>query len=139
MSIAFERVSCQSLNSRQQEAYNFQKVSAVLADYGCVTIRLTNDWRGADFIAQHFDGINFVKVQLKGRASFDKEYRERDLCIRFPHSGGWYLYPHDAVPTQVLAAGALEGTDSWNSRSAYSFPKLSKCLKTLLEPYRLGV
>lgn len=99
MSINLKRVPYQSLNSRQQEAYNFQKVSAVLADYGYVTIRLTNDWRGADFIAQHFDGNNFLKIQLKGRACFDKKYRDRDLHICFPHSGGWYLYPHDAVLT----------------------------------------
>lgn len=60
---SFERVTYDSLNARQQEAYNFQKVSAVLADYGFVTIRLTSDWQGADFIAQHKDG-EFLKVQL---------------------------------------------------------------------------
>jgi hypothetical protein len=43
----FKRVAYRSLNSRQKEAFNFQKVSAVLADYGFTTIRLTSDWRGA--------------------------------------------------------------------------------------------
>lgn len=138
MSVAFERISYRSLNSRQQEAYNFQKASAVLADYGFVTIRLTTDWRGADFIAQHMDGINFLKVQLKGRPSFDKKYRDRDLHICFPNAESWYLYPHDAILTQILAAGMLEGTESWEANGAYSFPKLTKRLKTLLEPYRLG-
>jgi hypothetical protein len=34
MAHAFERVSYKALNARQRENYNFQKVSAVLADYG---------------------------------------------------------------------------------------------------------
>jgi hypothetical protein len=33
----FDRVDYPTLNSRQQEAYDFQKVSAVLADYGFTT------------------------------------------------------------------------------------------------------
>src|ERR1035438_7921708 len=109
MHIKFNPYQYEELNSRQQEAYNFQKVSAVLADYGFVTIRLSSDWRGADFIAQHIDGDTFLKVQLKGRPSFDKKYRNRELFICFPHVGDWYLYPHDAVLSQVLATGLLQG------------------------------
>lgn len=137
MPVAYERYPYQKLNPRQQEAYNFQKVSAVLADYGFVTIRLSSDWRGADFIAQHIDGITFLKVQLKGRPSFDKKYLDRDLFICFCHAGTWFLYPHDAVLTQVLAAGLLEGTQSWDTNGQYHFPTLTKQLKVLLEPYRL--
>ena len=85
MPVTFEKYPYKKLNSRQQEAYNFQKVSAVLADYGFVTIRLSSDWRGADFIAQHVDGLTFLKVQLKGRLSFDKKYHGRDLYICFPN------------------------------------------------------
>ena len=76
---SFERVPYEKLNSRQRENYNFQKVSAVLADYGFSTIRLSNDWQGADFIAQHLDGIRFLKVQLKARLTFDRKYMGRDL------------------------------------------------------------
>ena len=35
-----KRINYKDLNPRQQEAYNFQKVAAVLADYGFVTLRL---------------------------------------------------------------------------------------------------
>jgi hypothetical protein len=38
------------LNAKQKENYNCQKVSAVLADYGFVTLRLTDDWKSADRI-----------------------------------------------------------------------------------------
>jgi hypothetical protein len=37
-----ERVAYETLNARQKENFNFQKVSAVLADYGYVTIRLSD-------------------------------------------------------------------------------------------------
>jgi len=63
----FSRVAYSDLNSRQKENYNFQKVAARLADYGFNSIRLTDDWQGADFIAVHIDGETFLKVQLKGR------------------------------------------------------------------------
>lgn len=137
MSLALQRVLYQNLNGRQQEAYNFQKISGVLADYGFVTIRLSSDWRGADFIAQHLDGATFLKVQLKGRPSFDKEYCGRDLYICFRNADEWFLYPHDEVLKQVLDAGLLAGTKSWEANGSYHFPKLTRRLKTLLEPHRL--
>lgn len=136
MTVTFKRVAYASLNSRQQEAYNFQQVSAVLADYGYVTIRLTSDWCGADFIAQHRDG-EFLKIQLKGRLSFDKKYVGRDLHICFPHGGSWFVYPHDLVLDEVLAVTTVSSTVSWRRAGGYSFPGLSKRLKNVLEPYRL--
>jgi hypothetical protein len=60
-----------NINSRQKENYNFLKVSAVLADYGFNTMRLSDDWQGADFIAVHIDGETFLKVQLKSRLGFN--------------------------------------------------------------------
>ena len=92
-----ELINYRDLNARQQEAYNFQKISAVLADYGFITMRLSSDWRGADFIAQHFDGATFLPVQLKGRLTFDRKYEGRGLHICFPNYGAWYLYPHDEL------------------------------------------
>jgi hypothetical protein len=137
MALAFMRVSYGELNGKQQEAYNFQKVSAVLADYGYVTIRLTSDWNGADFIAQHIDGTTFLKVQLKGRLSFGKKYMGQDLYICFNHPDGWFLYPHDEMLKKVIAEGIIEGTRSWELQEEYDFRKLSKRQRALLEPYRL--
>src|SRR6266481_1180700 len=93
----FQRIRYADLNGRQQESYNYQKVSAALADFGFVTMRLSDDWRGADFIAQHVDGTTFLRVQLKGRLTFDKKYRDRDIHICFPCDGHWFIYPHDEL------------------------------------------
>jgi hypothetical protein len=99
----FEKVDYKSLNARQKEQFNFQKVSAVLADYGFRTIALGDDWQGADFIAHHIDGVEFLKVQLKGRLSFDKKYEGKDLWVCFRDVDKWYLYPHDDLLREVLA------------------------------------
>lgn len=131
----FEPVLYQSLNARQRENYNFAQVSAALADLGFSTIRLSDDWHGADFIALHVDGERMLRVQLKGRVSFYKKYSGRDLHIAFPDNGDWYVYPHDLVLQEVR--GKLAGTASWDQQGGYSYPTLSQWLKTILQPYRL--
>jgi hypothetical protein len=137
MPLNFERVTYKNLNAKQKEAFNFQKASSVLADYGFVTIRLSSDWRGADFIAQHFDGKTFLKVQLKGRCSFNKKYEGYGLHICFPNDDEWYLYPHDELLRIVLLETNIGNTTSWRSEGGYDFPRLSVRLRGLLEPYRL--
>ena|SRR3989338_692771 len=82
----FGKINYKELNSRQKENFNFQKISAVLADYGYTTIRLTDDYKGADFIAVHIDGITFLKVQLKsGGLQFWKKYQNKEIWICFPY------------------------------------------------------
>jgi hypothetical protein len=44
------------LNARQKENHNHAKLAAALADYGYFVIRLSDDWKGADLIAQHVGG-----------------------------------------------------------------------------------
>tara|TARA_R110002095_G_scaffold212672_1_gene202187 strand:+ start:25 stop:435 length:411 start_codon:yes stop_codon:yes gene_type:complete len=127
----------QQLNSRQQENYNFQKVSAVMGDYGFSTIRLTDDWQGADFIAQHIDGQTFLKIQLKGRLHFGKKYVGKSLHIAFRDGDVWYLLPHDEVLDLVLGATEIANTKSWTEAGAYSWPRLSRQLRALLTPYRI--
>jgi hypothetical protein len=127
-----------NLNARQQESYNFQKVSGVLADYGFTTIRLSDDWQGADFIAQHIDGQQFLKVQLKGRCTLAKQYMGKDLYICFHNDGAWYLAPHDELLAWAQQNMNIINTASWNTAGLYSFPRLSAVLQRRLESYRLG-
>src|SRR3972149_2462940 len=113
MDLRLECIRYKSLNARQKENYNFQKVSAVLADYGFTTLRLTDDWQGADFIAQHIDNETFIKVQLKSRLSFDSKYRGKNLYIAFHSDGTCYLFPHDAVLETFLSKTNIRQTKSW--------------------------
>ena len=69
----FEHICYDTLNARQKELFNFQKLAATLADYGFNCIKLTDDWQGADFLAYHFKGTTTLKVQLKSRVTVSRE------------------------------------------------------------------
>lgn len=136
--MALQKISYDDLNSRQRENYNFQKVSAILADYGFVTLRLTDDWQGADFIAQHIDGETFLKVQLKGRLTLDKKYLGKNLVVCFPYQNGkWYMYPHDALVSYLLETTNIGNTESWLQHGLYSMNVISHETLKHLEQYAL--
>ena len=83
----FHKIDYAKLNSKQKEIYNFQKVAAVLADYGFNCIKLADDWLGADFIAYHRDAAQTLRVQLKSRLTIEQKYIGKDLFVTFPVNG----------------------------------------------------
>jgi hypothetical protein len=133
----FLPISYENLNSKQKEAYNLQKVASILADLGFVTIRMTSDWGGADFIAQHIHG-EFLKVQLKSRLTFSKAYSNKGLYICFGERNPvrWYLYPHDEMLKMNRDKGCI-GPKFWEENEKYSNPHPSKPQRALLKPYEL--
>jgi hypothetical protein len=94
----FQKITYSKLPAKAQEAYNYQKASAILAEYGFVTNLLKYDWNGADFIAQHIDG-KWLKIQIKGRLTTKPEYEGKDIYIMFEDkkNSNWYLFPHDKL------------------------------------------
>lgn len=136
--MTFQHVKYTDLNSRQREIFNFQKVSGLLADFGFATYRLTDDWNGADFLAVPFDGSKILRVQLKGRLTFDKKYQDKDLWVCFRHAGFVYLYPHDILLDDVLKITNVGNTPSWCNGGGYSYPAPPKFLEEQLKRYCLG-
>jgi hypothetical protein len=132
-----EPVAYATLNSRQRENHNFQKVSARLADYGYVTLRLSDDWQGADFIAQHIDGRTFLRVQLKSRMGVARKYRHRGLWLCFPHAGQWYLCPHDGLLEYLLAGCGIGHSASWIDKGEYTQSAPGRKHLDYLHRYRL--
>ena len=124
------------LNAKQKENYNFQKISGILADYGFVTMRLSNDWQGADFIAQHIDGT-FMKVQLKGRLEVNKKYVGKQIWMCFPTPDGCYLFAHDDMTQWILANTNVGQTQSWLEKGIYNWPSLTGNIKTFLDAHKL--
>lgn len=118
-----------SLNGRQQENYNFQKVAGYLADYGFNCLKLSDDWQGADFIACHINGRDFLKVQLKGRMVIDQKYVGKDIYIAFLRGVECYLYPHDTMRMRIFERGTRFTKRTW--------PKLPKWAEAILAEYRL--
>lgn len=134
-SMQFTRIKYSELTAKQKEIYNFQKVSAILADYGFITIKLDNDWQGADFIAQHIGGEIFLKVQLKGRLTLDKKYVGKNILICFPDKEVWYLYDHDQMLSTV--PGTWTESSSWKKEGLFSWNTLSKKMLAILSNYKL--
>ena len=141
----FEKIEYQALNSRQKENHNFQKVSALLADYGFITIKLSDDWQGADFIAHHINGETYLKIQLKGRLTVDTKYKNKEIWICFNHNNIWYLFPHDGFLKWALANLNIGNTKDWQNsddfekvQGAYSWPSLSRKALNWLNDYALS-
>ena len=133
----FERIEYRDLNARQKENFNFHKVAGRLADYGYNCLRLNDDWHGADFLAVHVNGNAVLRVQLKGRFSFDTKYRDRGLHMAFFDKENCYVYPHDDVLAVVETRGRFGETISWAGRGSYSWPSLPAWAVEILNPYRI--
>ena len=128
----FEKIDYTKLNAKAQEMYNFQKVSAVLADYGFTTMWLNNDWQGADFIAIHIDGETTLKVQLKGRITFDKKYVGKNIWICFIDNGNTYLYSHDELMNLIPIF-----KDSVDRRGGRSIGYIPKIHQSSMDKYKI--
>lgn len=98
---------------------------------------MSDDWQGADFIALHISGT-VLRVQLKSRLAFSRDYEGKGLHVAFPHGDDWYLYPHDELLSKVLAATNIGHTKSWLERGGYSFGGLSADVAPLLAGYRIS-
>jgi hypothetical protein len=132
-----EKIQYSALNARQRENFNYQKVAAELAEYGFVTHRLSDDWHGADFIAQHVDGETFLKVQLKSRLTLAKKYLGKNLYICFPYGKQWFLHPHDALADHLLGITGIGATSSWTATGLYTMGTISKSTLEHLQRYAL--
>ncbi len=136
------RIDYSNLNARQKENYNFQKLCGVLADYGFVATRLTDDWQGADLLAFHIDGKTSLKIQLKTALAFAKKYEGKEIFIAFFHykKRTCYLYSHDELLAALLAArpGTIRGTRSWEEAGEYHIPApLPREAQRLLDEFNL--
>jgi hypothetical protein len=137
VALTLEKFDYRKLNGRQKESYNFQKISGILADYGFTTIRLSDDWNGADFIAQHADGKTVLRVQLKARLHVHKKYMGKDLCLSFPAGGGWYLGLHDEIVGCLLESTGIGKTESWCEAGGYGYRTPPKQVLRILERFLL--
>ncbi len=122
----FDRVSYNSLNSRQKENYNFAKIAARLADYGYNCMRLSDDWQGADFIAIQVDNETFLRVQIKGRLAINKKYCDKDIFIAFLSGDDCFVYPHDKFLNYTKKRGSLGARGStrlWDNQGIRTWRK----------------
>jgi hypothetical protein len=124
-----EKISYSELNSKQKENYNFHKVAAALADYGYNSLRLNDDWQGADFIA--INGDNMMKIQLKGRFTVDKKYINKSIYIAFIENGIIKLYAHDQAV--LLLPVNIKNSKSWLDNGGYSWGQTPKIYNSIIK------
>ena len=138
MALKLQRVEYMSLNSKQKEIYNFQKVAALLADYGFNCIKLADDWKGADFLAYHKEGNETLRVQLKARLTIGKKYCGQGLWMTFPAKEEWYLIEHDELLKIVSESTDWLDSKSWKEKGGYSSGSPSLKLLNRLAANRIG-
>ena len=125
----FTKIDYNQLNSKQKENYNFHKVASALADYGYDSMRLNNDWQGADFIAVKNDEM--LKVQLKGRFTVDKKYIDKGIYIAFIENNVVKIYDHDEAVNML--PDNIKQSDSWDIHGGYSWGKTPKIYNSLIK------
>ena len=124
-----KKIKYSDLNSRQKENYNFHKVASALADYGYNSMRLNDDWQGADFIAVKNDEM--IKVQLKGRFTVDKKYLGKEIYIAFIEDENIKFYSHDEA-VNILPQN-IKDSISWSERGGYSWGKTPKHYDSIIK------
>jgi hypothetical protein len=122
------KVTYENLNAKQKENFNYHKVAAALADYGYDSMRLNNDWQGADFIAVKNDEM--LKVQLKGRFTVDKKYIDKEIYIAFIENNVVKIYDHDEVVNML--PDNIKQSDSWNKYGSYSWGKTPRIYDSII-------
>ena len=117
----YKPIKYNDLNSKQKENYNFHKVASALANYGFNSMRLNDDWQGADFIAVHIDGDDMLKVQLKGRFTFAKKYIGKNIYIAYIEDKKVKIYLHDDAID--IMPDNIKNSKSWIENGLYTFTK----------------
>ncbi len=136
--MTFTEVEYSKLNSRQQELYNFHKIAARLVDFGYNSIRLSDDWEGADFLACHIDGATVLRVQLKGRMVLEKKYLGKGLHVEFRNGEETYIYPHDHLLEEVRRLGVMnEDSENWRLHGFRYWPRVPEWGREFLHDYKL--
>jgi hypothetical protein len=133
----FKHIDYTTLNARQKELFNFQKIAATLADYGFNCIKLADDWQGADFLAYHATADETLKIQLKPRITISTKYAGKKIWIAFPHKGFWYVIEHDKLVEKIGKSTTWLLSPSWRG-GAYSSVSINPELLNDLAENKLG-
>lgn len=127
MTPSFHKVEYSELNARQKENYNFHKIAAALAEYGYNSMRLSDDYHGADFISIHVETGEVLKIQQKSRWTVLGKYLGKGILIAFPHQKKVAFYDHDEVWNYIQDSDhPISKTKSFAIHKGYSAVNVPK-------------
>ena len=133
-----ERVNYSELSGKEQESFNSAKLKSIMTNWGYLeSFTVNGDKWGPDIIFYRSSDGNILKVQLKGRPVLDKHYCGKDIHVAFEDktTSTWYVYSHDEVLDNVIHAGKLAGTKSWDIHGAWSWSYIPVWLSVILEKW----
>jgi len=115
-------------SSKEKESYNIAQLISAMAEYGYLEhMRVNGDKNGADIIFYRSSDCSALKIQLKGRLTFKKDYCHKELLVAYPtHENNkisWFVYDHDRLLDYVLKETDISNTASWSEKGSYSWPK----------------
>jgi len=73
-------------------------------------MKIGDDWKCAEFLAQYVGGDLFLRVQLKGRLWFEKKYAGKNIWMCFRNVNSVYLYPHDDLLNIMFSSTNIKNT-----------------------------
>jgi hypothetical protein len=116
------------------EASNYKKAQAALTAQGYSNFFWIDENGGADFIAGHSTGE--VRVQLKPRVGFWRQYVGKNIMICAVTNDGIYLYPHDTMLEKN--APRFQHCKSWAHNGVQYWPQPPAWVCEWLAPYKVG-
>tara|TARA_R110000851_G_scaffold13767_1_gene47026 strand:+ start:211 stop:648 length:438 start_codon:yes stop_codon:yes gene_type:complete len=135
-----DQVVYDELGGKEKESYNSARLKAIMAKWGYLeAFNVNGDKWGADLLFYRSSDGDVLKVQLKGRATVDKHYENKDIYIAFEDKilGKWFLYAHDDVMNQILHTDRLVGTESWDVNGGWSWNKSPIWLLEILKEWEI--
>ncbi len=136
--ISLKKIEYINLSSKQKEIYNYQKVSAIFANFGICCIKLSDDWNGADFIAVDLKGES-INIQLKARVTFAEKYHFKNLYICFPDrkNNKWYLFPHDETLERFNEIRPILNQPNWEKNKDWHSDNVPHDLLPIINEFEL--
>lgn len=129
-----------SLSNKEQESYNSVHLMKEMSRWGYLeSTKINGDKHGADLLFYRAKDADVKKIQLKGRATFDKKYKGKNLYIAFQdkRKNSWYVYPHDVVVQQSLYLSTWAQSQSWEEKGSYSWNSVPQWLAEILEQWKI--
>jgi hypothetical protein len=134
----FERIDLGQLSVSEIRKYNYNKVTAALADYGFATELAPEGQVLWDFVATQLSSGKQIKVLIRPQMTLEKKFLGKDIYICFLEGSNWYIYPHDQHYEHVRITSNLMDTTSWKKEGTFTVSKLSAQNKLAIARFKIA-
>ena len=133
-------IEYENLSNKEQESFNSVHLMREMSKWGYLdSTKINGDKHGADLLFYRAQDADVKKIQLKGRATFDKKYEGKNLYVAFQdkRKNEWYVYPHDVIVNQAIHTSSWALSKSWKEEGGYSWNNIPAWLEDILKPWKI--